>query len=984
MLPLWIIDITKQSDRQGSFKDLVGQIEHVHIAPLMVPKAMSEHADLTAIPVVPLVEPNESVEKSENSEIPAQAEEEIQATLIEVAKESVVKGEQTTKEIIEEEERRIAEKNAIIEGNYWYYTSVQSYFEGVDQENAESVAKALYAFQSDLVAEGQRFIHMIRQSNAKPYQTINIMVIGDVTEEFTRIVFPSIAAMLQKEKGRMLPHHIHQGIEIMGMLFVPCNINALDVSDRESIKRTLTEIQVQHQLSSIRGYDHMILYQDVQNRAECSYTILNAKQQAEYLLQCVVHLFLACDKTHPLISGTASADIFYLSMGAASVFYDMKIEDERERIRLENEIIRNFKDRGIAEKTTKESFLISEDDYSPYNFFHGFSPDVIELEDVEPDDPSPWHPIRNFFAKKLKRYYYQLYLRFFPADYYHKIVAQVEEKTRGHLEIISAESKRKFTDAEKRMPKLIQQKIETLDANDGGLPNIVSSLKDMQAKLSNNRTVIRPYLNRQFWPTIEKEFIDSSLEDPFYDYHDVYNQDIKVKNEGSGCETLKKEAKGKLQQLLSHETTLLSAIGRCVLGGIIFAIALIPVLANISPVIIDLGDVRKHYYWWVLLLFFIPAIIELCKYWHYQFKKGKLLTVLKAYYLHDAYARIANRIDSEINAFYDRLIELCNAYIERCQSIRKEISLTPLDGLADKLEVPITKFNQPLAGGVFGTEKLLPSEKNDDCEVKVNYIRKNVNTLTKADYYLLINQFHNDFELLFKDVRLTENFIVRQNEETGEEELVTKAQQEKELISAWENNKVLFRKELKDSVEKIMIPRKDQTVADKLITYSRIMRRQDILEPFIEFAACNGEIISTADTEFADVKTNREEIEKLTRSFLPVANTKYQFEKYDAICQKYIFVTRWRSFDHFSFNRILPTEDFDMQIRSQRVCEDKETDEKENEKSVRLINISSIVLWALCPDDTSSEWFNLFKSSEQFKEAYEMREIYRKTLNKND
>ena len=984
MLPLWIIDITKQSDRQGAFKDLVGQIEHVHIAPLMVPKAMREHTDVTEKNVVTLVESNESIEESEKLGISGQPEKkETQQPLIEVAKESVVKGELTTKEIIEEEERRIAEKNAIIKGDYWYYTSVNNYFEGVDQKNAEATADALYAFQSDLVEEGQHFIHMIRQSNVKPYQTINIMVLGDVTEEFTRIVFPSIAALLQKEKGRMLPHHIHQGIEIMGMLFVPCNINAQDVSDRENIKRTLTEIQVQHQLSSIRGYDHMILYQDVQNRTECTYTMLNAQQQAQYVLQCIVHLFLACDKTHPLISGTSSADNFYLSMGAASVFYDMKIEDERERIRLENDIIRSFKDRGVAEKPSKDSCLITEDDYSPFTYFHGFSPDVIELEDVEPNDPSPWHPVRNFFAKKLKRYYYQLYLRFFPADFYHKIVAQVEDQTRGFLDIIAAESKKKFSDAENRMPKLIQQKIEALNANDGGLPNIIASLKDMQAKLSNNRMEIRPYLNRQFWPTIEKEFVDSSLNDPFIDYHDVYNQDIKAKNEGSGCETLKKEAKDKLKQLLSQETTILSAIGRCVLGGLIFATALIPVLASISPDIVDLGNVRKHFYLWGLLIFCIPIIIQLFNHWNYQFKKRKVIKRLKAYYLHDAYARIANRIDSEINAFYDRLINLCNAYIERCNLIRKEILTLSPDDLGEKLEVPITLFNQPLAGGSFGMDKLLPPEKNDDCEVKVNYIRKNVNSLTKADYFLLINQFHNDFELLFKGIRLTENFILRQNEVTGEEELITKAQQEEELVRIWEENKKLFHKELIDSVENIMIPRKDETVGDKLTTYSRIMRRPDILEPLIEFAASNGEITSSADTEFADVKTNREEIDTLTRSFLPVANTKYQIEKYDAIYQKYIFVTRWRSFDHFSFNRILPTEDFDLQIRSLRVCEDNVSNDVENENPIESINISSLVLWALCPNDTSSEWFNLFKP-EQFKKASDIREIYRKTINKND
>ena len=167
----------------------------------------------------------------------------------------------------------------------------------------------------------------------------------------------------------------------------------------------------------------MLIYQDVQNRTECTYSVLNEQEQAEYMLQCLVHLYLACDKTHPLISGTASADSFYLSMGAASVYYDMSIEDEKERIRIENDIIRYFKEKGDAEVPSAGLAMINSEEYAPYTYFQKFTPDVIDLEDVEPNDPSPWHPIRNFFEKHLKRYYYHLYLRFFPADFYHKIVA---------------------------------------------------------------------------------------------------------------------------------------------------------------------------------------------------------------------------------------------------------------------------------------------------------------------------------------------------------------------------------------------------------------------------------------------------------------------------------------------------------------------------------------------------------------------------------
>ena len=980
MLPLWIIDITNQSDRQGKFKRLVGQIEHVHIAKTLVRKKQDAVVSCQEAISTPALNPAGEIQDEEDKTVGNDT------ASLELAEESTIPKDSsetsnvlTTKEEIEEEEQRAAQKNAIIRGNYWYYTNISNYFEDIDEDDHESVAKCLYDFQSDLIREGQDFIREIRHSNVKPYQTINIVVLGDVTESLSRIVFPSIAAILQKEKGRMLPHHIHQGMEIMGMLFVPCDINAKNVQERQAIQHTLTEIQVQHDVTSIRGYDRMLIFQDVQNRTECTYSVLSEKEQAEYIFQCLAHLYLACDKTHPLISGTASADSFYLSMGAASVYYDMTIEDEKERIRIENEIIRYFKDKGEGENPSAGLSMINNEEYSPSNYFQKFTPDEIDLEDVEPNDPSPWHPVRNFFEKRLKRYYYQLYLRFFPAEFYHKVIAQVEEKTRATLDKIAADSRKKFKDTEKRMPFLIKNLLTGMKANDGGLPFIVSALKDMQAKLSNNRKDIRPYLNREFWPHIEKRVLETPQEDPFIEYHDVYIQDIQSKNEGSGCEAMKEEAKNQLKKLLGNETTLLSTIAQCLLGGIVLVLALLPILDKLSPGTINLGDVHKYSFFWCLGLFCIPIVIYFTKYRLYIRKEAKIIGVLKAYYLHDAYARIANRIDSEINGFYDKLIALCDEYLSRCQAIKKEIKPKKNETVSSN-EIPKTMFNQPLAGGSFSDDELLPSEKNDDCEVKVNYIRKKSKTLQKSDYFLLINQFHNDFENLFKGLFLTENFILQMDEESGEEKLVTKAQQEKMIAEQWERSKEKFHSDLTESVKNIMIPRPNPTVSDKTLAYSRNNRRPDILEPLIEFAACNGEVTSTADTEFADVKANWDEIHSLTNPFLPIANTKYQIEKYDAFYKKYIFITRWRSFDQFSFNRILPREDFDEHIRSKRVYDTSSVDNTPEEKK---ISISSISLWALCPDDTSSEWFRLF-DTKNYKKAFEIRETYKKILNQND
>jgi hypothetical protein len=131
-----------------------------------------------------------------------------------------------------------------------------------------------------------------------------------------------------------------------------------------------------------------------------------------------------------------------------------------------------------------------------------------------------------------------------------------------------------------------------------------------------------------------------------------------------------------------------------------------------------------------------------------------------------------------------------------------------------------------------------------------------------------------------------------------------------------------------------------------------------------------------------------------------------QNAEYNELYKRYLFITRWRSFGTFSFNRILPTEDFDQTIRNVRVFEAEQKAKKAQEKNgrrSRLVepkeletstdeapqpapykpDMSALILWAICPDDTSSEWLKLFDPS-HFAEAYRDRQVIRKVMNKED
>ena len=57
--------------------------------------------------------------------------------------------------------------------------------------------------------------------------------------------------------------------------------------------------------------------------------------------------------------------------------------------------------------------------------------------------------------------------------------------------------------------------------------------------------------------------------------------------------------------------------------------------------------------------------------------------------------------------------------------------------------------------------------------------------------------------------------------------------------------------------------------------------------------------------------------------------------------------------------------------------------QEELEPDDGAIATSSLILWAICPDNNSSEWLKLFDAS-RFSESYEYRKIVRKIMNPKD
>lgn len=999
MLPLWIIDITTNRDRREPLVALLRRVEHVHISKTFAVKAdklnkanqvsdqdVQEHVEDFDLDMIPMLSRTEATEDLSNF--------------------------LSQQELLDQLERRAAEKDAVIKGDYWYYSAFDDVFRGLENVKSEelddenNVAKRLYALQSRLVEAGTHFIHQLRLSNAKPYQTVNVMVLGDSTELFTQTIFPSVAAMLQKEKERILQAHIHQGMCVYGALYIPCDINSRKVEERAKVLHLLTEVEVQHKLRDVRGYDHVMLYQNVQNRTECTYSLMDDKDQAEYLFQCLVHLFYACDYTHPLISGTMSEDLMYFSMGATSIYFDMQAEDVNDASKLAAELMTNILVESDEEAVDREEiYILKHDEFDVDKFIRDVNEGLnIKLPEAEMDEPSP-HPILNYMQKNLKRLYYFYYLKFFPAKLLRKISDNIERGTSDLLDRISVCSTRMYKGCEMAIHPAITRMISKVLPQEGVLAAINREFNKLQERLSLENERIREELEHNFWDVLlepERDMVPNDQKDYFENYHDAYKQDISAGNGGTAQAEMKQQATDRLLKLMSEEQTTLSTITRVFLLGLVSVLAILPILTFVSRIFGVLGNVKDYAFFWAIGLFLIPVLIQLVIVFLYMRKKDMCIRVLKAYYLHDAYARLANRIEFEASDFYSKMQALCEAYLNRSKQIREEVKFRVPD-LMVKTILPDTKFNQPLRSGRFDDVEILPASEVEGCRIRVNYKPEWINELDSKHYFLLINHFNDEIAELYKDVRVLEDHARRLNKTTQEYEFFSKEQLAEEMAQQWEEHKVEFHKQMIAGICNEMLPRENPTVGEKLLQYVRKSGNIHLLDNMISYAAANGEVICEADIECSDVKVNKD-ISILLQTLPSKPNM--QNAEYNELYKRYLFITRWRSFDSFSYNRILPTEDFDQAIRNVRVFAEEQKAKKEQEKNGKRNrslapkvpdvttdeapkpaqykpDISALILWAICPDDTSSEWLKLFDPS-HFAEAYKDRQVIREEMNKED
>ena len=314
-------------------------------------------------------------------------------------------------------------------------------------------------------------------------------------------------------------------------------------------------------------------------------------------------------------------------------------------------------------------------------------------------------------------------------------------------------------------------------------------------------------------------------------------------------------------------------------------------------------------------------------------------------------------------------------------------------------------FNQPLIGGEFNGHHLLTEESLEPKMININHVPKEVAKLYADDYFSLVHLFTDTFHHLFDGVRIPEQYPVERDRTDGTVRLLSQDEVKKNLENMWQGIRSTFQVSLPELIKAELVPLQHPSASGMLLQHFEKTGKTGILKPFIQFAATNGEFVTSADIEQVDIKTQDDKLMSRFAIYLP-DNLVFQVEpggdddddesKITAdLYKRYIFLTRWDAYETLALNRILPKEDFDIEEQKRQINDEeregkkKKKDkvdkkiEEENTENDYPISASSAVLWALCEGDNSIHWLTLFHSV-VFNKARLKGETIRKKLTQKD
>ncbi len=826
-------------------------------------------------------------------------------------------------------------------------------------------------FVNKLVEDGEQFVRYLNENHPVNDPCVNVCVLGDASELFSLTIFSAVAAILKKEKPLIFSEHVQQGINVLGMLYVPSNVNTLPYLKRQSVLRCLKELQVQRTVSRSGGYDKVMLYQDTQHRTEKYYTLLTPAQQVDYIFQCLVHLYYVCDSLHPLLDGSNANDDFYFTMGAGSLYYDPVEQDDQDEVLVGNALMVRFKEKGEADASLEKINVdILDEDITPIKLLSQFpvNRDLPDPRDMVRDCSK--HPVDHFYSKFLKKRFYVDYLQHYVENYQKQVIRKVAHWGANELLGVNDLMASYEQKIKARIDANIPQLIRLSSSEFGALSLIEGKLSILSEEVKQYKIDLKGDVEECIWNRVH-DMLDEQkpnyFGDAFAKYHEAFRSDSEKATAHPACDEMKAEKMKELTAHLKKDATVLSRIVRAFIAGIVAVIAFMPVLETISPRLVNLGDVAHHPFFYAFTLFLIPAIVEAIRFWRYHRKRKRFENEIVAFYLHDSYARLANRYYNKIYQLYDFVARVVERYQKRCEKIRAD-SADDFFHVSKSLDLvlPRTMFNQPVIGGKCCGQKIFADDKQNHNTLQIDIDRVKIDKITRSQEYYLINKYSELFGLLFKVF----DSVIPPSLNLSRRPLPW-VEMKDEDDEMYKHVKLVFESRMKERLKELFIKRDDSTVGEKLDLYRRSVINKQGFDLFCHFTATSGEFTANDNESFADIKSNSHRMPAAFGPFLPLKTT-YQVTGEDDnentpeadLFRKYLFLTRWRTFNFITASRILP--EIDLEDRDFSV--DYGFGEGEQPP------VASIVLYSIL-GNLSAEWYTLFnaESTDRLKDRLQVR-----------
>jgi hypothetical protein len=602
---------------------------------------------------------------------------------------------------------------------YWYYTEI----EAPPVDGIESCSLFL-----DELREKGRACYEFFQQEGYAISNFQICVIGNAAEERTRSSFQLLPALLRELIPSIQGEYVHHGVEIAGLLLASYKLLYLPAEERSQCALFLEELNtLAHELGN-NYYSRIVVYQEIQRLDQRYYSELDNRQLQELLFQYLLHLYyVEKDKTRIFDKQPAG---FY-SLGTASLYYDSGEHKEATLYKLLVKMIAELKDPENLSVEQAEAFALEKfprerisGDEILKRLQAGCNGPDIDIRELE-GDPDP-HPVWHFNKVKLYLSYYLDYLAYMPA--------RASEFTKAYARLLSGKLSLKIQKnregAVEKTKSILQQFDEIFSCpyiRFTTFAQVKETLNVLKRRLEEEKKKIEARSLRE-----QKEVFEVPA------YLKTYYDACKAEPDRYAG----KELLDRMKATLQSEPTLLSLLSRCFLLGTISIFVVIPLLREISPFIIDLGDVAKHEVLWIVFFFFLPFLLYGMRFRRRFLFVRKQKRILLAQALANVQAKASVTLYNEAKAFYDRMIQACDDTWKHYETVMENITAQKTDRLP--LDIPATLFHQPLIEGAFENRNVLPDEKAIELEITFRDSLKKASSLIKDDYLNLLKELFAD------------------------------------------------------------------------------------------------------------------------------------------------------------------------------------------------------------------------------------------------